>query len=119
MAMKWNVVLGCGLAAATMSMTPMAHAAASGSSTLVTARATSSEAKTKYPIVLVHGLLGFDNLLGVDYFYGIPDKLAGAAPGSTWRRCRAPTPPRSAASSCCRSSRPSARWKRTPRSSST
>lgn len=78
MAMKWNVVLCCGLAAATMAMTPMARAAASGGSTLVTARATSDEAKTRYPIVLVHGLLGFDNLLGVDYFYGIPDKLAGA-----------------------------------------
>ena len=24
------------------------------------------------PIVLVHGLFGFDKLLGVDYFYGIP-----------------------------------------------
>lgn len=32
--------------------------------------------KTKHPIVLVHGLLGFDSLLGVyDYFYGIPGEL--------------------------------------------
>ncbi len=32
--------------------------------------------KTKHPIVLVHGLLGFDNLLGVvDYFHGIPGEL--------------------------------------------
>lgn len=32
-------------------------------------------AETKYPIVLVHGLFGFDSLLGVDYFYGIPGNL--------------------------------------------
>ena len=30
---------------------------------------------TKYPIVLVHGLFGFDTLAGVDYFYGIPHSL--------------------------------------------
>ncbi|RSD30834.1 esterase/lipase family protein [Vibrio pectenicida] len=32
--------------------------------------------QTKYPIVLVHGLFGFDTLAGVDYFYGIPHALA-------------------------------------------
>ena len=31
--------------------------------------------QTRYPIVLVHGLFGFDSALGVDYFYGIPDAL--------------------------------------------
>jgi len=32
--------------------------------------------KTKHPIVLVHGLLGFDSLLGIyDYFYGLPGEL--------------------------------------------
>jgi triacylglycerol lipase len=32
--------------------------------------------QTKHPIVLVHGLLGFDSLLGVyDYWYGIPSDL--------------------------------------------
>lgn len=31
--------------------------------------------ETKYPIVLVHGLFGFDTLAGVDYFYGIPHSL--------------------------------------------
>jgi len=30
---------------------------------------------TRHPIVLVHGLFGFDSVLGVDYFYGIPDAL--------------------------------------------
>ncbi len=31
--------------------------------------------QTRYPIVLVHGLLGFKSLLGVDMFYGIPEAL--------------------------------------------
>lgn len=36
----------------------------------------SSYTKTKYPIVLVHGLLGFDQAFGVyDYFYRIPGEL--------------------------------------------
>ena len=35
-----------------------------------------SEAKTKYPIVLAHGLFGFDELFGVvEYWYGIPGDL--------------------------------------------
>jgi triacylglycerol lipase len=35
-----------------------------------------SDAKTKYPIVLSHGLLGFDELFGaLDYWYGIPGEL--------------------------------------------
>ena len=39
------------------------------------AHAASDSAKTRYPIVLVHGLFGFDSFLGVDYFYGIPGAL--------------------------------------------
>ncbi|WP_437420359.1 triacylglycerol lipase [Stutzerimonas chloritidismutans] len=31
--------------------------------------------ETRYPIVLAHGMLGFDSLLGVDYWYGIPSAL--------------------------------------------
>lgn len=31
--------------------------------------------QTRYPIVLVHGLFGFDNVAGVDYFYRIPEEL--------------------------------------------
>jgi len=31
--------------------------------------------KTKYPIVLVHGLSGFDSILGIDYFYGVKGEL--------------------------------------------
>ena len=33
-------------------------------------------AKTQYPIVLVHGLFGFDDILFVDYFYKVPQKLS-------------------------------------------
>ncbi len=39
------------------------------------ASAQSSNAQTRYPIVLVHGLFGFDSALGVDYFYRIPQAL--------------------------------------------
>ena len=31
--------------------------------------------QTRYPIMLVHGLFGFDQALGVDYFYRIPAEL--------------------------------------------
>lgn len=43
--------------------------------------AQSGYTQTRYPIILVHGMLGFDRLLGVlDYFYGIPGELrAGGA----------------------------------------
>ncbi len=37
--------------------------------------ATSTYAATKYPIVLVHGFMGFKDILGVDYFYQVPDTL--------------------------------------------
>jgi triacylglycerol lipase len=37
--------------------------------------ASSSTAKTKYPIVLVHGMAGFDSILGIDYFYQVPAEL--------------------------------------------
>lgn len=30
---------------------------------------------TKYPIVLAHGLFGWDTILGIDYWYGIPKSL--------------------------------------------
>jgi triacylglycerol lipase len=40
-----------------------------------TAQATDTYAKTKYPVVLVHGLLGFDAIGPINYFYGIPNAL--------------------------------------------
>lgn len=39
------------------------------------AHANSGYTQTRYPIVLVHGLFGFDSFLGIDYFYGIPSAL--------------------------------------------
>lgn len=35
----------------------------------------SDYAKTRYPIVLVHGMFGFDDIAGYDYWYGIPEDL--------------------------------------------
>nr|WP_283106902.1 triacylglycerol lipase [Shewanella surugensis] len=32
-------------------------------------------AETKYPIILVHGLFGFNDIWGIDYFYNIPQAL--------------------------------------------
>lgn len=42
----------------------------------IPASAQSGYTQTRHPIVLVHGLLGFDSLLGIyDYFYGLPGEL--------------------------------------------
>ncbi len=35
----------------------------------------SSYTKTQYPVVLSHGMLGWDSMLGIDYWYGIPAAL--------------------------------------------
>ncbi len=51
------------VAAAAASMAPAAHASLLNLS------------KTKYPIVLVHGFIGFDNILGIQYFYQINTAL--------------------------------------------
>jgi triacylglycerol lipase len=47
----------------------------------LSASAQSGYTQTRYPIVLAHGLLGFDSILGVyDYWYGMPSELrAGGA----------------------------------------
>lgn len=37
--------------------------------------AQSDAAATKYPVVLVHGFMDFDDAFGLDYFYGIPQAL--------------------------------------------
>ncbi|OHX10415.1 esterase/lipase family protein [Chromobacterium sphagni] len=39
------------------------------------ALASSGYTQTRYPIVLVHGIFGFGQLLGVDYFYQVPAAL--------------------------------------------
>lgn len=43
--------------------------------TPVALNAADTYTQTRYPIVLVHGLLGFDALGPVQYFYGIPSEL--------------------------------------------
>lgn len=66
--MNWKVTLrACVVAAAACGMGAPAVAA-------------DTYTKTKHPIVLVHGLLGFDALGPVQYFYGVPSDLrAGGA----------------------------------------
>jgi triacylglycerol lipase len=56
-----TLCMAAAVAASALAMTPAAHAG--------------TLAKTKYPIVLVHGFIGFDNVLGIQYFYQIPSKL--------------------------------------------
>ncbi|WP_028862980.1 esterase/lipase family protein [Psychromonas aquimarina] len=34
-----------------------------------------NSAATKYPLVFVHGIFGFNDIWGIDYFYGIPQAL--------------------------------------------
>ncbi len=41
----------------------------------VMAKKNSGYTETRYPIVLVHGMLGFDKTLGIDYWYGIAEAL--------------------------------------------
>lgn len=36
----------------------------------------STYTQTKYPIVLTHGLYGFDNLLGMEYWHKVPEELS-------------------------------------------
>ena len=44
-------------------------------SALIAQPASAGYTTTKYPIVLVHGVFGFNNFLGADYFYQIPSTL--------------------------------------------
>lgn len=44
-------------------------------STFSAVQASDTYAQTKYPVVLVHGLLGFDAIGPINYFYGVPSAL--------------------------------------------
>ena len=44
-------------------------------SVMIPLKAIASYTQTQHPIVLVHGLFGFDSIIGVDYFYRIPEEL--------------------------------------------
>lgn len=39
------------------------------------AQAASTYSQTKYPVVLAHGMFGWDTMLGIEYWYGIPTDL--------------------------------------------
>lgn len=43
--------------------------------TLSESSPTEGYTQTRFPVVLVHGLFGFDDILGVGYWHGIPDAL--------------------------------------------
>ncbi len=42
------------------------------------ASVSSTYAKTKYPIVLAHGIMGFSSIAGIEYFYGIAPNLTAS-----------------------------------------
>ncbi|MBB6245435.1 triacylglycerol lipase [Rhodanobacter sp. A1T4] len=64
------------LALQAMLITLFISFAASVGARTTTAASSSGYTQTRYPIVLVHGLFGFDQLFGtIDYFYGITDGL--------------------------------------------
>ncbi|HDZ55628.1 MAG TPA: triacylglycerol lipase [Pseudomonas xinjiangensis] len=44
-------------------------------SVAVCSQAQANYTQTQYPIVLAHGMLGFDSILGIDYWFGIPAAL--------------------------------------------
>jgi len=56
---------------------------------------------TKYPMVLVHGIFGFNNFLGADYFYQIPSTLTAEGGKVFVSTVRPPTAMRCAGSNCC------------------
>ncbi|MBA4110031.1 MAG: lipase [Leptothrix sp. (in: Bacteria)] len=62
--MKFGFTLRAVCAALALTGAVMAPAAHAGTAS-----------KTKYPLVLVHGFIGFDNILGIQYFYAIPGAL--------------------------------------------
>lgn len=61
------VTTAIGLLAAGASVTARAQA--------LTPSTAATAAQTRHPIVLVHGLMGWDAILGYDYWYGIPTAL--------------------------------------------
>ncbi|MGQ0597587.1 esterase/lipase family protein [Aquabacterium sp.] len=60
---------------AAVALTAAAVATAPAHAQLSLSSLFSPASKTKYPIVLVHGFIGFDNVLGIQYFYQIPKAL--------------------------------------------
>lgn len=54
-----------------------------GAMLTTSAHAEDVSGKTQHPIVLVHGLVGFDTIL-VDYFYGVKNALANVGTGTVY-----------------------------------
>lgn len=68
------------LAASTASAATYQLCSTTGCRTGGSAFVWTSYAKTKYPVILTHGIMGFSSVAGVEYFYGIaPDLTANGA----------------------------------------
>ena len=50
-------------------------ALASGQAMAMSSAPETGYTETRYPIVLVHGFLGFDSVLGIEYFYKVAETL--------------------------------------------
>jgi triacylglycerol lipase len=78
-----SLLLAGGLLTATVASATTATYQAcsvSGCRTLGSSTVTSTYAQTKYPVVLAHGMSGFSNIYGFDYWYGIsPDLTSNGA----------------------------------------
>lgn len=62
----------------TLQVLSVAMAATLGTHTAQAATAADTTARTQYPIVLAHGMLGYDDLFGANHFYRIPEALRAA-----------------------------------------
>jgi len=65
---------------ATATTTTLQACSTSGCRVISTTSTSSTYAKTKYPVILAHGMAGWTNAMGLDYWYGIgPDLIKNGA----------------------------------------
>ena len=74
---RWSFAFKNGIALA-LAMSASLNAHALGGAPAAPSASASNNGgytQTRYPIVLAHGLFGFDSIATVDYFYGVPSSL--------------------------------------------
>ncbi len=65
---------------ATAATTSLQACSVTGCRVISTANTSATYAKTKYPVILAHGMAGWSNAMGFDYWYGIgPDLIKNGA----------------------------------------
>lgn len=69
----WGVTLG--ILATTGLIASLCLNAHAGGGRPISSESDAGFTKTRYPVVLAHGLFGFNSIAGIDYFYGIPRAL--------------------------------------------